>query len=918
MRHRPEPSSLFASRPPAFHLFVFLILFAFVIPGFCFRGQKPAASPAISVPSSSCDTPHALPQDQGVNGLKLELLRLRTTGRMMYADAHPDDEDGGLLTLESRGRGVTSLLMTLNRGEGGQNRLGSNLFDVLGVLRTLELLASDDYYGSAQRFSRVADFGFSKTADETFAKWGGHDVPLADMVQVIRSFHPDVIASRFQGSPRDGHGNHQAAGILSREAFRVAADPKRFPQQMREGLQPWQPKKLYTDGFGSRQDYSISIDTGVDDPLLGMTYAQFARKGLMHQLSQGAGSWGELPAGPRPTFYKLADSVIPSIPPGTKEKDLFEGIDTTLTGLGAKLGIEDSQAPFLRPGMTQMEKHVDQATAAMAKQPGDAASPLLEGLQLTKQLIDSTINSSLSAEQKAALLANLDTKQCEFQRAANLALGLNFEIMVDAPVAPNADDAFKAVPGQSFTVTAIATNHSGHTIEPTNIVVSAPPDWKVTRMSGDLHPLAANQQATARFRITVPADAQYTRPYWHRDDPETDAVNKIDNPRYVTLPLPPPALQGHVSYKLGQLAGTETGVVQVKFKGTASEERSTPLAVAPPVSVALEPSTQVIPTSHQGAIGASVIVHNNLEAAADPLLTLQVPTGWRLEPPQQHVRFTKIDNTTFTFKVFPARLTESRTQLKADLNQHGKNYTEGYTVVTRDDLRVFYYYQPAIQKVSAVDVRRPANLQIGYVMGAGDEIPTVLKQLGLNVTSIPAADLKTTDLSRYGTIILGINAYTTPPEVKQNNDRLLEYVKNGGTLVVQYNQNPEDFNKDHLTPYPAELSHDRVSVEEAPVEILAPQDPIFHYPNQINQRDFQAWVQERGLYFMQSWDSHFQPLLSSNDPGEPPQKGGLLRAQYGKGTYIYTGYAFFRQLPAGVPGAVRLFVNIISAGHETK
>jgi hypothetical protein len=238
--------------------------------------------------------------------------------------------------------------------------------------------------------------------------------------------------------------------------------------------------------------------------------------------------------------------------------------------------------------------------------------------------------------------------------------------------------------------------------------------------------------------------------------------------------------------------------------------------------------------------------------------------------------------------------------------------------VTRDDLRVFYYYQPAIQKMSAVDVRLPAKLQIGYVMGAGDDIPTVLKQLGLDVTFIPASQLASADLSRYGTIILGINAYTTPPEVRTNNKRLLDYVSNGGTLIVQYNQNPEEFNQGHYTPYPAELSHERVTVEEAPVQILAPQDSIFHYPNQISERDFNVWVQERGLYFMHSWDSHFEPLLASNDPGEQPLKGGLLRAQYGKGTYIYTGYAFFRQLPAGVPGAVRLFVNLVSAGHEAK
>src|SRR5581483_1634469 len=350
MRHRPEPSVSFAFCQPALSVLISGLLAVVVVPILCFGAERPHSSPAASVVSASCDTPHALPQDQGLNGLKLELLRLRTTGRFMYTDAHPDDEDGSLLALESRGRGITSLLMTLNRGEGGQNRMGSNLFDVLGVLRTLELLSADDYYGSAQRFSRVADFGFSKTAEETFSKWGGHEIPLSDMVRVIREFHPDVIASRFGGTSRDGHGNHQASGILSHEAFRAAGDANRFPDLTREGFFAWQPKKLYTDGFGSRQDYSISIDTGTQDSLLGMSYAQFARQGLKHQLSQGAGDWGDIPAGPRPTFYKLADSAIASIPAGTKESDLFEGVDTTLQGLSKKLGISDSQASFLRPG----------------------------------------------------------------------------------------------------------------------------------------------------------------------------------------------------------------------------------------------------------------------------------------------------------------------------------------------------------------------------------------------------------------------------------------------------------------------------------------------------------------------------------------------------------------------------------------
>jgi hypothetical protein len=269
----------------------------------------------------------------------------------------------------------------------------------------------------------------------------------------------------------------------------------------------------------------------------------------------------------------------------------------------------------------------------------------------------------------------------------------------------------------------------------------------------------------------------------------------------------------------------------------------------------------------------------------------------------------------YQFKVFPASLKEGRAEIRAVLDADGQKYSDGYSVVTGDDLGTFYYYQPAVQRVSIVDVKVPKGLKIGYIMGAGDDIPAVLEQLGMNVTMIPAEKLATEDLSGFGTMVLGIRAYDTQKDVAANNKKLLDFVSNGGTLVVQYNAGTGDFNRGHFTPYPAQLSRARVSVEEAPVEILDSQDSVLRYPNQIAQRDFDGWVQERGLYFMDQWDDHFKPLLASNDPGEQPQKGGLLVAHYGKGTYIYTGYAFFRQLPAGVPGAIRLYVNLMSAGH---
>jgi LmbE family N-acetylglucosaminyl deacetylase len=879
-------------------------------------------------------TPSEIPQDQGMAGLRLELLRLGTTARLMQVVAHPDDEDGGMLTLEARGRGVSTLLMTLNRGEGGQNKIGSNLSDVLGVLRAEELLASDQYYGIQERFSRVADFGFSKSAEETFQKWGGHDTALGDMVRVIRTFRPDVLVARFSGTERDGHGHHQASSILAKEAFRAAADAKRFPEQIAAGLLPWQAKKFYIGnvcGFGAMTcpdaDWTLKLNTGEKNADLGMGYVQFAMQGLRHQMSQGAANW-TIDPGDRFTFYRLVDSVVPStVGKDGHEKSFFDGIDTTWAGLAAGLGAEEKKVPRLRQELTEIAKQVaDASTAAKGTDASSAAAPLMKVVAGLNRVSSEARASALSAAAQRDLLTRIAEKQREAETALNLALGVNLTADVTSDGSPNirevkeADALTTVSPGQDFMVAVTFHNGSKLTLVIDHIKLDVPEGWNT--LSGKTRPetIKAGEDLHANFRLRVPKDAKFTRPYWHRDNPDTEAVNHIDDEKYATLPFPPPALRARVEYAAGGSGVERNGinaVVVTPFLDEGGKKVSRPLAIVPAFSVMLEPGTQVISTHNGSTSTVAVGVTNNLTRAMHGKLGLELPTGWRVEPEQFAVDFAKRgEKQDFQFKVFPAGLQEGRAVIRAVLESEGEKYSEGYTLVTREDLGSFYYYQPARQRVSIVDVRAPHDLKVGYIMGAGDDIPTVLKQVGMDVTLIPSEKIASEDLSNYGTIVLGIRAYDTQKDVVTNNQKLLDFVSAGGTLVVQYNTAVGDFNSGKFTPYSADLSRARVTVEETPVEILAPEDSVFHYPNTITARDFDGWVQERGLYFMDKWDDHFTPLLSCHDPGEDAQKGGLLRAKYGKGTYIYAAYAFFRQLPAGVPGAVRLYVNLLSAGHE--
>lgn len=888
------------------------------------------------VQTSQSDT-RPLPEDLGAVHLYQLLAKLNTTARLMQVVAHPDDEDGGMLTLEARGHGARVLLFTVTRGEGGQNKFGTESSDELGILRTLELLEADKYYHVHQRFSHVVDFGYSKTAEETFDKWHGHDVALGDIVRAIRIFRPDVLTSRFSGTPRDGHGNHEASGILTREAFRAAGDPTRFPEQIKEGLLPWQPQKLYLGNpprmFSglkvADEDYTVKLDTGEYSPLLGMSHVQFALEGLAHQTSQGTGGI-RVPPGHRYTYYKLMDSTLPK--PAGHEEDFFDGMDTSLAGLAARLGAEESKVPFLRPALESLQKHVDAATRAFSIQdPSACAPPLLAGREETETLIGKVAGAQLSAASKAGLLASLRIKQEQFQRAANEALGIFFEASVDPPGPPPGPSYFPrmqetmtlAVPGQSFTMTARLYNRGKLAITPENAGVDVPEGWTATRVTSgkeDQHAMTAGELWAVKFRVTVPESAKYTQPYFTRGNPQTDTVYTVSDPGLLTEPWAPYPVHASATFSLGQSNGKAvsriSAVAKVKFVDPALGQSERPLAVGPAISVLLTNPVAVAAVGGSGKPQIAVSVRSNVQDPVHAVLRLKVPQGWSVEPASLNVDLDREgDVRNYSFEVKPRDLREGTYQVTAVADYKGRQYEEGFKLITRPDLDSYYAYRFATEKVQAVDVKLPPRLNVGYIMGTGDEIPAVLRSVGLNISLISPQELASGDLARYDTIVTGIRAYDVRTDVREQNHRLLDYVRRGGTLVVQYNQSIGIFNEGHYTPYPATMSRERVSVEEQPVEILAPQDHIFSYPNKITSRDFDGWVQERGLYFMSQWDPKFTPLLSSHDPGEPPQRGGLLLAHYGKGIYIYSGYAFFRQLPAGVPGAIRLMTNLLSAGH---
>jgi LmbE family N-acetylglucosaminyl deacetylase len=860
-------------------------------------------------------------ENKGAAAAWQALLRLRSTVTVLHTTAHPDDEDGALLTWLSRKAGVRTGLLTLNRGEGGANLIGPELYDALGILRTEELLAAGRYYGVDQMFTRVTDFGFSKRLDETLEHWG-RDLVLSDVVHAIRIYRPDIIVSRFHGKAGDGHGNHQTAGLMSIEAFKAAGDPNVFPEHFKEGLRPWQVKKLYLslrENEITPNNPGLKIDVGEYDPPLGRSYREVAREGLSHQRSQGA---GQVRAQPGSSFsaVTLAESSIEKV---QNEKSLFDGIDTTIVGMAKLAGTTNISSE-----LTEISKFIEGAiTKFDAREPWVVAPELAGGMRATQALREKV--KQIESANKDQLLFILSNKEREFNDAMNKALGLVMEVLVDpkrpveGPMAFFAPrETFKvAIPGQRFSLTMTVVNRSPVKMNKAETIVLTPKDWNITARKPEGELPINNSRLRAQFDIDVPNNAGYTRPYWSRDNELRDHVLRIDKPEYLHLPFSPPEVNGLFNYEIDGVRFALRQPAQTVYIDRPWGEQRRVLTVAPAISVGISPRVGVAPTASSSTpLNVSVTVSNNVKGNATGKVRLDLPQGWSATPAEHAFNFThEGEISNFTFNVSTPGVTGGRDyKIKAIAEYAGKQYSEGYLVIAHRDLEPRHLYRPATMEVRGIDVKVAPNLTAGYVMGVGDEVPKALEQIGVKVTLLGPGELASGNLNQFDAIIVGIRATAVRDDLKAYSRRLLEYAERGGNLIYQYQT--QEFGDAPYGPYPYTLTAraEEVSEEDAKVTILDPAHPIFNWPNKITSADFEGWVEERGSKWMSSWDKPYKPLLESNDRQQQPQQGGLLHAQYGKGTFTYAAYAFYRQLPAGVQGGYRLFANIISLKKQEK
>jgi LmbE family N-acetylglucosaminyl deacetylase len=882
--------------------------------------------------------------DRGAAALWQSLQKLHTRGSLLMVTAHPDDEDGGMLTYESRGQGGRVTLLTLNRGEGGANVMSSDYFDALGLVRTEELLAADRFYGAQQFWTRVCDYGFSKTKEEALDIWG-HDRVLADVVRVIRMTRPLVITSVFVGGRTDGHGNHQVAGQMAQEAFGVAGDPAMFPEQIKEGLRPWKPLKdyarvpyspitdkgiydyadgkyypaefrNYTEGTVIRGALSASVEVpeGEYNPLLGLTYAQISRLGLDQQKSQSGGT-GLPPAEAEMSSYHRFASLV-SV--GEKESSFFDGIDISLTSIAGLAQGGDST--FLKDGLSQINSLVEKAMNDFSAQhPETIASSLAAGLKKTRELMEKVASSGLAADSKYDVTHELNVKLAQLGNALAESLGIS----VLATVAPEKEPTgpfarfFRnqptfqvAIPGQKFWVNVHATNPTNLPVQLESAGLEAPTNeqWTIDPAAQTGGTLKGNQSADLRFTVQTAPNARFTRPYFTRPDIE-QAYYDIQDSTDLNLPLAPYPLSARwhfvfdgVPFELSQVVQS---VKRVTGPGTVLE----PLITGPGISVSIAPQAGIVPLGAK-SFEVTVSIHSNVKGPAKGTVKLDLPEGWKA-PQEEFATSNDGDDQTLNFHVTPAGLTEKAYAITAVATFDGHDYKEGYHTIGYSGLRTYNLYRASTYRTTGVDVKVAPNLSVGYIVGAGDDMPQSLVHLGINVHFLSPEDLASGNLSKFDAILLGVRTYAVREDLKINNGRILQYVKNGGVVIVQYNTPEYDHN---YGPYPYKMGSnpEEVTDEHSRVEILAPTNPVFTWPNKITNKDFENWVEERGSKFLESWDAAYEPLLETHDPDQAPQKGGLVYAKYGKGVYIYNAYAFYRQMPEGVPGAYRIFANMVS------
>jgi LmbE family N-acetylglucosaminyl deacetylase len=795
------------------------------------------------------------PGTGGVAALAEALQQLGADKRVLVIAAHPDDENTSLLTFVTRGLGGRAAYLSLSRGEGGQNLIGPELGAGLGVIRTEELLAARAVDGAEQYFTRAYDFGFSRSADEAFRFWP-RDSVLADVIDVIRHFRPQIIMSVFWGAERDGHGQHQVAGVLAHEAYRILADSS------------WGPAKLYRSAGRDGETSTLTIPVGALDPVAGRSYAQIAAASRSRHRSQDMGQLQR----PGPAAVRLALVARRSPGPDTA---LFAGVDT--------------MPPFAHAG--RFLALIDSARARLSPwRPADILPQLTRAHAL--------LPASGEAERRATL-----------ERAIAMAAGVSLDgITADGIVAA----------GERLEVEATVWNAGPAEATLAEITVAAPAGRTVTGLdSAPATVVAPGAVVTRRFAVAVPADAPRAAPYFLRRPLVGALYDWSGVPAQVRgRPFEPPPLEVRARIiTAGVTIGVAREVVQ-RYRDQAIGEVRRPLLVTRPFEIAVTPGLVVWPVDGAPAGTGrrfTVAVTNRTRGSATASVRFTVPDGWRAIPAER-LTFEREDETRalqVTLQA-PPGVRPGRAALRVTVVGADGRISEGALVVID-----YPHIRPrAIEAASAADVRvariaLPGMRRVGYVRGASDRVPEELAAIGVPIEVLGPDSLARGELSRYDAIVIGSRAYETEPALAANNDRVLAYARTGGLVVVQYQQ--YQFVDGGYAPYPLAIArpHGRVTDETAPVTALHPDHPVFHTPNEIAPADWDGWVQERGLYFAGTWDSTYVPLLESHDPGGPPLAGGLVVAPVGRGTYVYTGLSFFRQLPAGVPGAYRLFLNLL-------
>lgn len=854
-----------------------------------------------------------LSQDNGLTGVWQRLLKLKTTASVLHTQAHPDDEHADLLTYLSRGEGARTALLSLNRGESGGNVLGSESFDQLGLLRTEEFLLAASYYGLDDLyFTNLIDYGFSKRVDEAYEKWGKQNV-LSEMVRVIRINRPLVIISRFHGTARDGHGNHQAAGEISQEAFKLAGDPTAFSEQIiKEGLRPWKALKLYRGGVRANELWNIQLNTGAYSPWLGQSYKNFSLLGYSLHRSQNGGHRNEV-NGSFIQYYERLQSLIKT---GEKETNFFEGIDTSITGIFKVTG---EKVPVgIEPLLTEIAAEVDHAINAF-----QTINPAMIIPFLTKGLSETRSAIQLITNQPQALFM-LQIKERQFIDAINIALGVNLQAIA-VPLATKEKRNFYepqptmgfAVARQPFKVEVVMVNNSPFSIQPKSINLIASADWKIDNDQQNLKQLKMNEAIELTYTVTVPENTAFSHPYFGRKSIQEN-LYQLDDKQYENLPWSTPALQVSASYILNDQLIEIRMPVQVRQANLPYGYDKYILKVAPAIAVNIKPELGIIPkNSKMKNFNAHVELINNFDSSIQGTLTLKVPPGWKVQPLQTTFTFNNAgEKSNFLIKVSLPQIEEKAYNIQAIATSNGKAYTQGYKLISYRDLDQAILYHPAIATIKGINVNVVPNLRIGYVMGVGDEVPAGLQQLGAVVQLLNNNDLSSGKLDQYDVIMIGTRAYAVRQDLHTYNQRLLDYAKNGGHLIVLF-QTPE-FIPDVMAPYPAELpgNSEEVSEENSSIKFLNSNHPVLNYPNKITLNDFDNWVEQRGSKFFSKWDTAYVPVISTQDLGQAPQSGGWLMTKYGKGNYTYCAYSFHRQLPYAVEGAFRIMANLISYGKK--